>query len=93
MLIDGKSITIDASNLSSGITIDAGGGTDGVVGNGDGTRIFDITDPTFGSSPPQVTMIGLTLTARILSTSAVRFIRRDCLRSKIARSNRGTAGP
>jgi hypothetical protein len=53
-----KTLTIDASMLSAGVTIDAGGGTDHVVGNGDGFRIFNIT----GSSTTLVTMKNLTLT-------------------------------
>lgn len=58
----GKNLTIDASTLSNGLTIDAGGGADGVVGNGNGNRIFNIADTTFGSGPPLVTIIGLKLT-------------------------------
>ncbi len=55
-----KSLTIDGGTL--GLTIDAGGGTNGMVGNGDGFRIFNITDTTSGASPPEVTMIGMKLT-------------------------------
>ena len=50
-----KPITIDAHLLTSGITIDAGNGTDHIAGTGDGSRIFNITAPS-------VTMIGVTLT-------------------------------
>jgi hypothetical protein len=46
-----KSITIDASMLPNGITIIAD--TD--------SRIFEIIDSTSGTSPPKVTMVGLTL--------------------------------
>jgi hypothetical protein len=53
-----KSLTIDASMLSSGLTIDAGGGTNHVVGNGDGFRIFNIS----GGSSTLVTLKNLTLT-------------------------------
>jgi hypothetical protein len=35
-------VTIDASLLSGGITIDGGGGTDGIVGNGDGLSVVQI---------------------------------------------------
>jgi hypothetical protein len=45
-------VTIDATMLPLGITIDAGGNS----------RIFNITDPTTGSAPPLVTLKGLTLT-------------------------------
>jgi CSLREA domain-containing protein len=51
-----QSVTIDASMLSNGITIDAGDTTTDV---GDGIRIFHITDPTAGSA--LVTLKGLTL--------------------------------
>jgi hypothetical protein len=56
--IEGKFLTIDASMLTNGITIDAGDTTTQV---GDGIRIFKITDPTSGSAPPLVTLKGLTL--------------------------------
>ena len=53
-----ESVTIDASMLSS-ITIDAGGnGPDEEYTS----RIFNISDPSNGSSPPLVTLVGLTLT-------------------------------
>jgi hypothetical protein len=55
----GKSLTIDASMLSNGITIDA---NDPSSTFGDGIRIFNITDPTSGSAPPLVTMKNRTLT-------------------------------
>jgi hypothetical protein len=64
--IVGKSLTIDASALSSGITIH---GNDPNAddptpdrNNGNGIRIFNITDPTGGLAPPDVTMVGLKLT-------------------------------
>jgi hypothetical protein len=55
----GKNLTIDASMLSSGVTIDAG---DTTAIQGDGIRIFNITDPTFGSDPPLVTLKNLKFT-------------------------------
>jgi len=48
------SLIIDASMLSSGLTIAGTGGMDGTVGNGDGTRIFNISS--------NVEIDGLTLT-------------------------------
>jgi hypothetical protein len=57
--IIGKTLTIDASSLPSGVTIDA---DDPSPNQYDGIRIFNITDPTAGASPPLVTLIGLTLT-------------------------------
>jgi hypothetical protein len=53
-----QSVTIDASMLQDGITIDAGNGADSMFGTGDGTRIFNIT----GGSSTLVTLNGLTLT-------------------------------
>jgi hypothetical protein len=64
-----KSLTIDASMLGNGITIDAGHGTDTDPNTSDGIRIFNITDPTFGVSPPLVTLKSLTLTGGDVSTS------------------------
>jgi CSLREA domain-containing protein len=58
--IPGKSLTIDASMLSLGITIDANDPTPNP--NGAGIRVFNITDPTFGETPPLVILIGLTFT-------------------------------
>jgi len=43
------------------LTIDAGGGTDGEIGNGDGFRIFNIDDDNDGSNI-DVSISGLTLT-------------------------------
>ena len=40
------SVTIDASNLAAGLTIDAGHGSDSVPGTGDGFRIFNVDDGT-----------------------------------------------
>ncbi len=48
----------DANGIPRGLTIDAGGGTDGVVGNGDGFRIFNI----FNISSGNVELNSLTLT-------------------------------
>lgn len=58
-----KSLTIDASMLTNGITIDASM-ADSTPDDDDGfgIRIFDITDSTFGSNPPEVTLKNLTLT-------------------------------
>jgi hypothetical protein len=53
-----KNLTIDASNLSLGLTIN---GNDPSTALGDGIRLFHITDPTFGDDPPLVTMKNLTL--------------------------------
>ncbi|MEX2169341.1 MAG: choice-of-anchor Q domain-containing protein [Pirellulales bacterium] len=60
----GKNLTIDASSLQNGITISAGHGTDQAPNTEDGFRIFNITDTSqpAGTSPPLVTMKGLTLT-------------------------------
>lgn len=80
----GKSLTIDASMLSNGVTIDAGNGTDHTFGTGDGVRIFNITDPTFGNAPPLVTLIGLRLTGGDTPgsggaiSSAGQLVIRDC---------------
>ena len=52
-----KSLTIDASTLSLGITIDANDPTTlGEPGDvfGDGNRVFNIADTSFGASPPLV---------------------------------------
>jgi hypothetical protein len=57
-IVFGKSLTIDASMLSAGITIDAG---DITTTPGDGIRIFNITDPISGDDSPLVTLRGLTL--------------------------------
>jgi len=50
-----ESVTIDATSLTNGLTIDAGGGADGVVGNGDGTRAFHLTNGN-------IAFAGLTIT-------------------------------
>lgn len=91
---EGKSVTINASMLPLGITINAGGGTDGVVGNGDGIRIFNVTDPTFGSAPPSVTMIGLTLTGGDVPDDggAIRSEGMVVLRNSTLRDNRAASG-
>jgi nitrogen fixation protein FixH len=54
-----KSLTIDGSGRN--ITIQAEDLTTTVHTDGQGTRIFNITDPSSGVSPPTVTMIGLKL--------------------------------
>jgi hypothetical protein len=56
-----KTITIDATMLTNGLTIAANDPTP-TQNNFDGSRIFNITDPTSGTSPPVVTLVGLTLT-------------------------------
>jgi hypothetical protein len=62
-----KSLTIDASMLEGGLTIDAGGGADGEVGNGDGIGIFVMFNP--GGTNPSVTLDGLRLTGADVSYS------------------------
>ncbi len=55
-----KSLVIDASGLSGGITVDGNDPTPGHTGQG--IRIFDITDSSVaGSSPPSVSLVHLTL--------------------------------
>ncbi len=54
-------ITIDASMLPNGLTIDASG-NDPTPDNGDGSRIFNISDGDVGTDSP-VTIRGLTLTS------------------------------
>ncbi len=54
-----SSLTIDASMLTNGLTIDAGGNG---LAAGYTSRIFNITDLTSGTAPPEVALIGLTLT-------------------------------
>lgn len=57
-----ETLTIDASMLSNGLTIDASGADPTPTQNNfDGIRIFNITDPTSGSNPPLVTLRGLAL--------------------------------
>jgi predicted outer membrane repeat protein len=51
-----KALTIDASMLPNGITIDGGDPMFDRHHVGDAIRIFDITDPTFGANPPLVTI-------------------------------------
>ena len=55
------SLTIDSSGLSPGITV-KGDQTNSNPNNGDGIRLFNITDNSGGSTPPSVMMIGMTLT-------------------------------
>lgn len=56
-----KSLTIDASELSNGITISATT-ANSMLDPNDGIRIFDITDATGGTDPPVVTLNNLKLT-------------------------------
>jgi hypothetical protein len=60
-LLINKSLTIDASALTNGITIDAGNGTDGIFATGDGFRIFNIDDGDDNTNQ-EVIVRGLTLT-------------------------------
>jgi predicted outer membrane repeat protein len=55
-----KSLTIDASSLSKGITVDAGHGADMVEATGDGWRIFTIDDAN-DSVHKDVTLKAMTL--------------------------------
>lgn len=55
------SLTVDASSLANGITIDAADGLDGIRGTGDGIRIFRIDDRD-DETHANVELIGLTLT-------------------------------
>jgi hypothetical protein len=80
-----RSVTIDASMLPAGITIDANDPTPGHTGQG--IRVFNIDDPTNGSNPPLVTLIGLTLTGGDVGgispeggaiRSAAPLVVRDC---------------
>ena len=56
-----QAVTIDAMSLTSGLTIDAGDGTDMTPGTGDGIRIFNIDDGN-GGSQIEVEIVALTLT-------------------------------
>ncbi len=56
-----KSMTIDATMLGAGLTIDAGNGADGIPGNGDGTSVFDISLWSIPEASA-VTLAGLTIT-------------------------------
>jgi hypothetical protein len=55
--IPGKTLTIDASGLTNGITINA----DDPASSTERNRIFNITDPTSGATPPTVTLKKLRL--------------------------------
>ena len=54
-------VTIDASSLASGLTVDAGNGTDDVFNTKDGFRIFNINDGS-GLTDFPVQLVNLTLT-------------------------------
>lgn len=74
----GKSLTIDATGRN--ITIDADDPTpfdsmNPAANRYDGIRIFNITDPTNGASPPLVTLKGLTLTGADPSTNSGNALR------------------
>jgi hypothetical protein len=93
IVINGESLTIDASMLPDGITIDA---NDPSPDPYNGIRIFNITDPTGGVSPPLVTLIGLTLTGGDVAgdggaiRSAARLVLQDCdIRNNQALSSGG----
>ena len=60
-------VTIDASSLAAGLTIDAGDGTDGVFNTKDGFRIFNINDGMGADIPVQ--LVNLTLTGGDLQGS------------------------
>ena len=83
-----ESLTIDASMLSLGITIDGGD---------NGIRIFNITDPIPGPDAPLVTMIGLTLTRGDAAgdggaiRSEARLVMQDCTVSGNEASGNGGA--
>ncbi len=58
-------ITDDVAIVGTGanlLTIDAGGGMDGTIGNGDGFRVFSIFDGTYGNALLDVEISGLTIT-------------------------------
>ena len=57
-----EQVTIDASMLTAGLTINAGGGLDGVVGNADGSRVFLIALEVAAGLDEIVTLKGLTIT-------------------------------
>jgi hypothetical protein len=57
-----KTLTIDASSLAAGITIKGEDITPGSHNDGEGIRLFNITDLSGGAIPPTVTMVGMTLT-------------------------------
>jgi hypothetical protein len=78
-----NALTIDASGLSAGIIINGNDPTPGRTGQG--IRLFDITDPSGGTAPPLVTLVGLTLKGSDVSgdggaiRSLARLIIRDCV--------------
>ena len=62
-----NSVVIDATMLSGGLTIAGTGGTDGNVGTGNGTTVFDIVTPAGMNSEPNTEsftyeLAGLTIT-------------------------------
>jgi len=59
-ITEGLTITGPEANL---LTLDAGGGTDGTVGTGDGFRIFELNDGMSGfNNRIDVQLSGMTLT-------------------------------
>ena len=57
-----SSVTIDATMLSKGLTIDAGGGTDGVVGTGNGHGVINFTVDNEPTESFNYELAGLTIT-------------------------------
>ncbi len=92
-----ETLTIDASMLSAGITIDASAADPTpTVNNGDGIRIFDITDPISGPQEPFVALIGLRLTGGDVSgnggairSSGAELLVRGCVVEQNAASDNG----
>ena len=86
LVIPGKTLTIDATGHNITVKADslANDPTPGVM-NGDGVRIFNIVDTSAGGeNPPEVTLIGLTLTGGDVSGnggaiySEARLVVQDC---------------
>ncbi len=82
-----ESLTIDASMLSNGIAIDAGGNG---LAAGYTSRIFNITDLTSGTAPPEVTLIGLTLTGGDVASEGGANV--DIQQSKITGNHSDVSG-
>jgi len=61
-----ESVTIDATALKNGLTVDAGNGFNGIAGDGDGTSVFAIEhancDTECTPKSNDVTLAGLTIT-------------------------------